>query len=248
MGQDDGLVAVASQIDGTGNLNYDPKLGPVVAPYASWAPYLWIDGETPRSDGLKWLCSDLEADFVHPSVTGVSKVGAQLLAFFKTSPLSTPWFLRQEVVGQPPTCNILADVANGVAPLTVHFTADANDPGGQIVSYAWGFDDGTNTLTQNPTKIFPAPGQYNVRLAVTDNDGNPVTAAKLIIVTRGILGDLNCDAEVNNFDIDPFVLALTDPAGYKAAYPGCDRMLADINRDGVVDNFDIDPFVKLLAP
>jgi len=61
-------------------------------------------------------------------------------------------------------------------------------------------------------------------------------------------GDLNCDGVVNNFDIDPFVLALTDPAGYALRFPNCNRMLADINGDGVVDNFDIDPFVKLLTP
>ena len=60
-------------------------------------------------------------------------------------------------------------------------------------------------------------------------------------------GDLNCDTVLNAFDIDPFVLALTNPDGYAAAYPDCDRMLADINADGVVDAFDIDPFVELLT-
>ena len=60
------------------------------------------------------------------------------------------------------------------------------------------------------------------------------------------LGDLNCDGGVNNFDIDPFVLALTDPAGYKAKYPACDSANADINGDHAVNNFDIEPFVKLL--
>ncbi|MGH6958864.1 MAG: hypothetical protein ACREE7_00120, partial [Dongiaceae bacterium] len=59
-------------------------------------------------------------------------------------------------------------------------------------------------------------------------------------------GDLNCDGAVNNFDIDPFVLALLDPAAYAAAYPDCDIDLADVNGDGVVNNFDIDPFVELL--
>jgi len=63
-----------------------------------------------------------------------------------------------------------------------------------------------------------------------------------------LVGDLNCDGVVNNFDIDPFVLALTDPAEYAKRFPRCDRMLADCNGDGVVDNFDIDPFVKLLTP
>jgi len=63
----------------------------------------------------------------------------------------------------------------------------------------------------------------------------------------GLRGDLNCDGVVNNFDIDPFVLALTNPHEYAKQYPHCERMLADCNADGKVDNFDIDPFVKLLT-
>ena len=62
-----------------------------------------------------------------------------------------------------------------------------------------------------------------------------------------VLGDLNCDGNVNAFDIDPFVLALTDAAGYAAAFPGCNILNADINDDGVVNAFDIDPFVALLT-
>jgi hypothetical protein len=60
-------------------------------------------------------------------------------------------------------------------------------------------------------------------------------------------GDLNCDGAANVFDIDPFVLALTDPAAYALAYPDCDPRLADINGDGLVDAFDIDPFVLALT-
>jgi len=62
-----------------------------------------------------------------------------------------------------------------------------------------------------------------------------------------LLGDLNCDGAVNVFDIDPFVLALTDAAAYAAAYPDCDAMRADITGDGAVNVFDIDPFVSLLT-
>ena len=60
-------------------------------------------------------------------------------------------------------------------------------------------------------------------------------------------GDLNCDGAVNTFDIDPFVLALTDPAAYAEQFPGCDYLLADANGDGLVNAFDIDPFVLLLT-
>jgi hypothetical protein len=61
------------------------------------------------------------------------------------------------------------------------------------------------------------------------------------------LGDLNCDGVVNTFDIDAFVLAITDQATYAATYPGCSYMLADCNGDGAVNAFDIDPFVVLLT-
>ena len=62
-----------------------------------------------------------------------------------------------------------------------------------------------------------------------------------------VAGDLNCDGNVNFFDIDAFVLAITDEPGYAAAYPDCDIMLADINEDGLVNFFDIDGFVTLIT-
>jgi hypothetical protein len=55
--------------------------------------------------------------------------------------------------------------------------------------------------------------------------------------------DTNCDARIDFFDIDPFLLALFDPAGYTVSYPACDIASADVNLDGAVDFFDIDAFV-----
>jgi hypothetical protein len=60
-------------------------------------------------------------------------------------------------------------------------------------------------------------------------------------------GDMNCDGEINVFDIDPFVLALTDAAAYGAQYPNCIISNGDINGDGLVNAFDIAPFVELLT-
>ena len=82
---------IESQIDGTGNLNADPALGPVIAPWVGWGPYLWADGLIPRSDGLTWACSDFRSDGVHPAPSGADKIATRLLDFFKTSPLTT-WF------------------------------------------------------------------------------------------------------------------------------------------------------------
>lgn len=59
-------------------------------------------------------------------------------------------------------------------------------------------------------------------------------------------GDLNCDGRVDFFDIDPFVLALFDPAGYALAYPACNRANANTNGDALVDLFDIDGFITIV--
>jgi hypothetical protein len=62
-----------------------------------------------------------------------------------------------------------------------------------------------------------------------------------------LIGDLNCDGELSIQDINPFVLALSNPAAYVAAYPECDLLNADINGDCIVHIDDINPFVVLLS-
>src|SRR5437867_282818 len=170
-----------------GNLNYNASNGPVVAPWLSWGPYLWADGVNPRSDGFTWLCSDLQqSDFTHPSSTGVGKVATELLAFFKTDPTTMPWFLRKTIAGLPPTNAPSADRTNGLAPLTVHFSANAGDPDGPIRDYAWTFDDGTFSTSANPVKTFFSPGSYQAHLTVTDTNGN--TASGSLTVNVGMTG------------------------------------------------------------
>jgi hypothetical protein len=61
-----------------------------------------------------------------------------------------------------------------------------------------------------------------------------------------VLGDLNCDGAVNVFDIDPFILALTDARRYARRYPNCHRSLADVDGDGTIDAFDLVPFLDQL--
>ena len=58
-------------------------------------------------------------------------------------------------------------------------------------------------------------------------------------------GDMNCDGAVDRNDIQPFLLAVNNPAGYMATYPNCDIMNGDINGDMVVNALDIQPFFAL---
>lgn len=86
---------IEQQIEGDPALNYDPQRGPVVAPYLSWGPYLWIDGLNERSDGRVWLPEDMVPDCTHPSDAGVAKVAEQLLQFFQNDSTARGWYLAE---------------------------------------------------------------------------------------------------------------------------------------------------------
>lgn len=64
-----------------------------------------------------------------------------------------------------------AGATSGYAPLSVAFTdlSVTTDPGG-ITSWSWDFEnDGfPDDTSQNPVHFYPTPGQYSVRLTVTD--------------------------------------------------------------------------------
>jgi hypothetical protein len=68
-----------------------------------------------------------------------------------------------------------------------------------------------------------------------------------LVPPPGVMGDLNCDDTVDFGDINPFVLALTNPIEYAVMYPSCDILHGDLNDDGAVDFADINPFVQLLT-
>ncbi|MCH7871680.1 MAG: hypothetical protein IID33_08250 [Planctomycetes bacterium] len=83
-----------------------------------------------------------------------------------------------------------------------------------------------------------------------DNDKAPPEemATAVVVLDAPLLGDVNCDGTVNALDIEPFLVALFDPAGYPLQYPDCDINLADINGDGSVNALDIEGFLNLLFP
>ncbi|MBL8755621.1 MAG: hypothetical protein JNK15_20160 [Planctomycetes bacterium] len=81
------------QIGGDPQLNCDPTAGPVLAPWLGFGPYLWTDGTTPRSDGLIWLCADVQPDGTHPSPAGRQKVANLLQQFFTTNAFAAPWYV-----------------------------------------------------------------------------------------------------------------------------------------------------------
>jgi agmatine deiminase len=130
--------------------------------------------------------------------------------------------------------------------------SDGAGTGGENVymeNYAGNRDEVLRAAIRGNFSRYVVDGKLTL-LLYTERSGNRSAHDYIgvtVSVIRNLLGDMNCDAIVNNFDIDPFEIAITDPAGYALAYPGCDISAADTNGDHVVNNFDIDPFVNLLT-
>jgi hypothetical protein len=94
---------IEAQINGDPELNYDAAVGPVEAPWLSWGPYLWADGQMPRSDGLTWACSDFQQDGTHPSPSGQQKVARMLHSFFGSDATTREWYLADPAATPLPT-------------------------------------------------------------------------------------------------------------------------------------------------
>lgn len=103
-----------------------------------------------------------------------------------------------------------------------------------------------------PVRIWRSPtrgelGSDEVPLGEWYGCGEITFANDFIITDGDTLGDMNCDGAVDNEDLDPFVLALTNSVAYSQQYPECDIMRADLNFDCLIDNEDVDYFIALLA-
>ncbi len=104
-------------------------------------------------------------------------------------------------------------------------------------------DASFDAVLDTPTQ----PGDW-ITATATDAAGSTSEFSACVEAGQGTLvGDTNCDGVVDAFDIEPFILAMTDPNGYAAQFPNCDIGSADANGDGAVDAFDIEPFIALLT-
>jgi PKD repeat protein len=132
------------------------------------------------------------------------------------------------IAGQPLTLTV---VASGLGPRSYQWRRDAVPIGG------------ATGATYSVAAAAPGDsGDYDVTVA--NNCGQTTSPAATIRIRAR--GDLNCDGAIDFFDIDPFLLALFDPAGYALAHPACTAALADLNADNLVNFFDIDPFLVCL--
>ena len=89
--------------------------------------------------------------------------------------------IRYSSGNQAPIATSSANPTSGPAPLAVSFSsAGSSDPENQPLTYSWTFGDGTTSTAANPSHTYAQPGQYSVRLSVSDG-ANTTLATPLTI-------------------------------------------------------------------
>ncbi len=219
--------------------------------------YIWLQFNR-RSDGTYAACAGDKLNGLKVMGTGVDLTAVwypQSDTCFGASkrwdgPISPPdfpgWISHRDE----------AEVLVGVnAAGLVNMSADAS----------WNLYVGRNGGDSNPANQgricllgaiqFDTPGTFT--LVFPDQDynldysfGNGVHdtwSLPTVNVVSWPLGDMNCDGVTNFADINPFVIALSNPTAYQAAYPNCNILNGDCNHDGAVNFADINPFVARLT-
>jgi outer membrane protein OmpA-like peptidoglycan-associated protein len=84
---------------------------------------------------------------------------------------------------QLPTVRASAEPNSGDAPLDVTLRGVANDPDGEVTSFAWDLGDGSTAQGNEVQHTYRQPGEYTATLTVTDDDSQTSSATARVRVT-----------------------------------------------------------------
>lgn len=121
------------------------------------------------------------------------------------------------VGGQAPTIQSLDGDVEGQEGTTFGFVAQAQDPGGDTLTYAWDFGDGTTDEGVDLTEVdhvYAEDGDYTVTLQVSDADGT--ATATLSVVVNNVaptFGEISIPGSGNEGQPLSFDATASDPGG-----------------------------------
>jgi PGF-pre-PGF domain-containing protein len=130
-----------------------------------------------------------------------------------------------------PEANFKMNISKGLAPLSVQFT----DLSKNVVSWSWDFDNDGNidSTDQNPTHTYTDPGNYTVKLTVSNENGTTTKILQIIAQNAQnenmVYPEADFSASVTS-GYAPLSVQFTDLSRNAAS------LSWDINNDGTVDS------------
>ncbi|MEE9490311.1 MAG: PKD domain-containing protein, partial [Thermoplasmata archaeon] len=78
----------------------------------------------------------------------------------------------------------------------IHMSAQANDPGDDILTFEWNFGDGQSAIGEKVTHVYLYPGLFSVTLTVHDGDGGKAIIKSIAVIREIIQLEPPIDDEV----------------------------------------------------
>ena len=102
-----------------------------------------------------------------------------------------------------------------------------------------------------PVPAKPEPAPQPTKTSATEAQSAaaalPLPQADTAAATRGrLMGDMNGDGKVDDADVNPFVMALSNPEAFKAKYGLETYLNGDFTGSGQVNFSDLNPFQEAL--
>ena len=91
-----------------------------------------------------------------------------------------------KAVNRPPVADFTFAPAEPTTEDTVQFTDRSHDPDGKIAAWRWEFGDGVTADIQTPSHKYAEPGNYTIKLTVTDDEGATATKTEEIFVAPAV--------------------------------------------------------------
>ncbi len=172
IGTDASLIAIIMALPISGDAPLTTRFTPSAETENAVVLYEWdFDGDG-EYDTSETVGRNQSYTFNSP---GVYTVGLRVTDSLGETATET---LQITVNNGAPSATVALAPSNGEVPLTIRFTASANDPEG-IAQYEWDFDgDGTfdeTTTGSRVTHIYDTAGRFQARLRVSDNLGASTT-------------------------------------------------------------------------
>ena len=155
-----------------------------------------------------------------------------------TNAFRTKTIIRTDLIqvgSRAPIAMYTANVTTGTVPLAVQFTNIS--AGTNITGWAWDFDnDGIiDSHDQNPVCVYKRPGNYTVRLTVTNEFGANTTAGSgFVMVTTGMLADFSANISSG---LAPLAVQFMD----NSTGTGITGWAWDFDNDSVIDSRNKNP-------
>ena len=133
----------------------------------------FTDNSTGNPTNWKWDLGNGTNSFLqNPSVSYITP-GTYSIKLVISNGNQQDSIVKQQyiTVNATPTVNFSALITQGCYPLNVNFTDLSIANNGTINQWQWDFGDGTIATNQNPSHIYTAEGNYDVKLKVTNSNG-----------------------------------------------------------------------------